>query len=137
MKSLFNAFIRLSFGPILLLTGLVSEANGGNPGGGDNRATTARVRYIPVNETQGVFNVVYSNVTGSRFSIEILDVDGDQLYRHIFTDKNFNRNFQLADPESYHKLVFVIYNYGDRSVQRFQAEASARWIEDVQVREIN
>ncbi len=135
MKSLCNAFIRLTFGLILLLTGLVSLANCNRTGGG-NGATTAEVRYIPVTETQGLFNVEYSNTNGSRFSIVILDVDGNQLYRHVFTDRKFNRNFQLADPESYSKLVFVIYNYGDRSTQRFEVEASTHLVEEVQVRAI-
>src|SRR5580658_10071705 len=135
MKSLFNAFSRLIFGSILLLTCAMANAHT-FPGGGRSGVHTAKVTYIPVTENQGVFNVVYNNEAGSRFSILILDADGNQLYNHIFTDKKFNRNFQLADPESFSKLVFVIHNLGDNSSQRFEVETSTRLIEDVHVREM-
>lgn len=105
-------------------------------GGGGSSARTADVTYIPVTESQGEFNVVYNNEAGSRFVLQILDQDGNQLYRHSFTDKKFSKNFMLADPDSYSKLVFVIHNLGDKSFQRFEVEANAHLVEDVQVREI-
>jgi hypothetical protein len=105
-------------------------------GGGGKGASTAVVTYIPVNESQGIFNVVYNNATGSRFVLQILDQDGNQLYQNIFKDKEFRRNFQLADPDSYSRLVFVIRNLEDHSFQRFEVEASTHLIEDVNVREV-
>ncbi len=138
MKSLCNAFVRLTFGLILTsflsVLGLVSLGNG--PAGGGRGASTAEVKYIPLSENRGVFNVTYNNDAGSRFSILILDADGNQLYEHIFTDKKFNRNFQLADPESYSKLVFVIHNLVDKSFQRFEVEANTHLVEEVHVKEI-
>jgi hypothetical protein len=68
--------------------------------------------------------------------LQILDEDGNQLYRKIFTDKKFSKNFELADPDSYSRLVFVIHNLGDKSFQRFEVEARTHLIEDVNVREI-
>jgi hypothetical protein len=117
-------------------TSLVSLANSSNPSGGRNDAATAEVKYITTAEGQGIFKVQYINATGSRFSIQILDADGDQLYQNISTDKKFDKSFQLADPDSYHKLVFVIHNFGDNSFQRFEAEASSRLVEDVRVQEV-
>jgi hypothetical protein len=105
-------------------------------GGGGSGARTADVTYIPVAEGQGIFKVVYNNEAGSRFVLQILDKDGNQLYQSIFTDKKFSRNFELADPDSYSRLVFVIHNLGDKSFQRFEVEASTHLIEDVNVREI-
>jgi hypothetical protein len=115
---------------------LVSLANGSNPSGGHIGDPTAEVKYITLAEGQGIFNVQYNNATGSRVSIEILDAEGDQLYQNISTDKIFNKNFQLADPDSYRKLVFVIHNFGDNSFQRFEVEASTRLVEDVKVQEV-
>jgi hypothetical protein len=115
---------------------LVSLANGNGPAGGSNGAATAEVKYITIAEGQGVFNVQYNNTTGSRFSLQVLDADGDPLYQNTYTDKKFNKNFQLADPDSYHKLVFVIRNFADNSFQRFEVEASTHLIEEVKVQEV-
>ncbi|HEV3413055.1 MAG TPA: hypothetical protein VG101_11275 [Puia sp.] len=104
--------------------------------GSGHSAGTAEVKYIPVSETQGVFNVVYNNEAGSRFLLQIEDQDGNQLYQNIFTDKLFNRNFQLAEPENYTRLVFLIRNLGDHSSQRFQVETNTHLVEDVNVQEI-
>jgi hypothetical protein len=106
-------------------------------GGSGSNAGTAGVTYIPVNDSQGVFHVVYDNTTGSRFVLQILDQEGNELYQKVFKDKNFNRNFQLADPESYHRLKFVIRNLGgDHSFQSFEVEASTHLVEDVNVQEV-
>jgi hypothetical protein len=109
---------------------LFSVLMGGHPGG------TADVTYVPLNEGQGVFNVVYDNPQGSRWVLQILDQDGNQLYQNVFTDKKFTRNFQLADPDNYFKLVFVIRNLGDKSLQRFEVETRTRLIEEVNVKEV-
>src|SRR5580658_6446712 len=100
-----------------LALGAGSLANGT---GGSNNANTAEVTYIPVPEGQGHFHIVYNNDKGSRFVLQILDQDGNRLYQNVFTDKKFSRNFQMADPDSYLKLVFVIRNLGDQSFQRFE-----------------
>lgn len=96
----------------------------------------SEVKYIPAAEGRGVFNVVYDNPAGSRFVLQILDRDGNQLYQNVFTDKKFAKNFQLADPDSYQKLVFVIHNLGDNSFQRFEVEATAHLVEEVKVQEV-
>jgi hypothetical protein len=103
---------------------------------GGHIGSNAQVKYIPVKDGQGVFNVVYNNPEGARFVLQILDQDGNQLYQNVFTDKSFSRNFQLADPESYLKLVFVIRNLGDRSTQRFEVESKTQLVEDVNVQEV-
>jgi hypothetical protein len=105
-------------------------------GGGGNSARTAEVTYIPVTGNQGIFHVVYDNAAGSRFVLQILDQDGNQLYQNLFTDKKFSKNFELADPDSYSRLVFEIRNLGDKSFQRFEVESSTHLIEDVNVREV-
>ena len=98
--------------------------------------SNAQVKYIPVKDGQGVFNVVYNNPEGDRFVLQIQDEEGNQLYQNAFTDKNFTRNFQLADPESYLKLVFVIRNLSDHSTQRFEVESKTQLVEDVKVEEV-
>src|ERR1700743_3641156 len=97
----------------------------------------AEANYIPISDNQGVFNVVYHNAAASRFTLQILDEAGDQLFQHTYTDKDFSRRFQLAEPDSYTKLIFVIRNLSDHSSQRFEVETSTHLIEDVNVKALN
>lgn len=97
----------------------------------------AEVRYIPGNSGELRFNVRYNNVLGSRFSVAILDDAGNQLYQDIFTDKNFDKTFLLADGELAGKLIFVIRNFADNTIQRFEVHAVDRMVKDVEVKEMN
>ena len=130
-KTISLSFLTVIFGGISLVT----FANGNEPIG-DRSAATAEVKYIAAKDGDGLFNVIYNNVAGSRFSIVVLDEFGDQLYQGFFTDRSFNRKFKLADPEITSKLTFVIRNFGDNSVQRFQVDATSQLIEDVEVTEV-
>jgi hypothetical protein len=131
-KTISLSFLTVIFGSISLVT----FANGNEPIG-DRSAATAEVKYIATKEGEGLFNVIYNNAAGSRFSIVVLDEYGNQLYQASFTDRQFNRKFKLADPESTNKLIFIIRNYGDNSVQRFQVDATNQLVEDVQVTEVH
>ncbi len=100
-------------------------------------ASAAEVKYLAGKDGDVLFNVVYNNVTGQRFSVLVLDEFGNQIYQHSFSDKRFDRKFKLADPESTNSLTFIIRNYGDNSEQRFRVDASNRMIEDVEVKEVH
>ena len=115
---------------------LVSLANGNGPVNGGNNANTAEVKYVTQKEGQGIFNVRYNNAAGSRFSLVVLDADGDQLYSYVYSDKNFEKNFKLADPESFRKVVFIIRNLNDNTTQRFEVEAICHEEEVVDVKEL-
>ncbi|HTR30173.1 MAG TPA: hypothetical protein VMH27_12940 [Puia sp.] len=103
---------------------------------GGHTSGSADVKYIPVTDSRGIFNVVYDNATGSKFVVRITDQDGNQIYQGTFSDKKFSRNFQLADPEGYSRLVFEIRSLGDHTSQRFEVETQTHLIEDVTVREV-
>src|ERR1700744_2060820 len=109
---------------------LIGLANGTGPVSGGNGANTAEVKYFFRQEGEGIFNVKYDNATGSRFSLVVLDADGDQLYQNVYTEKNFEKNFKLADPESFRKLVFIIRNLNDNTTQRFTVEAVSHEVEE-------
>jgi hypothetical protein len=137
MRTLFINIRKSLLTALLGGVSLVSLANGNGPvGGGGNSANTAEVKYVALKGGDGVFNVRYNNAAGSRFSLVVLDGDGDQLYSYIYSDKNFDKNFKLADPESFHKLVFVIRNLNDNTTQRFEVEASGHEVEEVEVKEL-
>lgn len=131
----------LSFSLFTLLlagTSLLSLANGGNDGGttGNTGASTAEVKYISGKDGENLFNVVYNNATGSRFSLIILDAEGNQLFQSQYTDKKFDKKFRLADPDEFAKLTFVIRNFGDNSVQRWEVNANNKMVEDIEVKEV-
>jgi len=115
---------------------LASLANGAHDPITGKSASTAEVKYVGNTNGEFFFNVLYSNETGSRFSVAILDGQGYQLYSGVYSVKNFDKNFKLADPESFGKLVFVIRNLGDNSVQRFEVDTNSRLVEDVVVKEV-
>jgi hypothetical protein len=116
--------------------GLVSLANGNGPVNGGDNANTAEVKYVTQKEGGGIFNVRYNNAAGSRFSLVVLDADDDQLYSYVCSEKNFEKNFRLADPENFRKLVFIIRNLNDNTTQRFEVEASGHEEEVVDVKEL-
>jgi hypothetical protein len=134
-KTLSLSLLTVIFGSV----SLVSFANGNEPIGDRNKtatAATAEVKYIAAKDGDGLYNVSYNNAGGTRFSIAILDEFGNQLYQGYFSDRNFNRNFKLADPESVSKLIFVIRNYNDNTVQRFQVDDTKQLVEEIQVKEL-
>ncbi len=137
--SIRKAITTTLFTAVLGGTSLVSMAGGhNNPIGEHNSASTAEVKYITGQGGEaGVFNVVYDNTTGSRFTLRVMDADGNQLYENVYTDKKFDKRFKLADPDSFGKLTFIIRNLNDNSVQRFEVEASSHLVEDVNVKEVN
>jgi hypothetical protein len=94
------------------------------------------IRYLPGKTGELRFNVLYNNASGARFSVAILDETGNQLYQDTYTDKRFDKVYQLSDSDITGKLIFVIRNFGDNSVQRFEVHAVDRMIEDVEVKEI-
>jgi hypothetical protein len=101
-------------------------------------ATSAEVKYLGNSTSEGnpLFNVLYNNSNGSRFSVRILDGDGNQIYIATFTDKKFDKKFKLAEPEIIGKLVFVIRNYEDNSEQTFEVNSNSHMEESIDVKEV-
>ena len=115
---------------------LASLANSHEPIG-DRSESAAEVKYIAANNGEFFFDVTYNNTSGSRFSVAVLDENGDQIYQNFFSDRKFDKKFKLADPESFGKLTFIIRNLSDNSVQRFEVNANNRLVEDVEVKEVD
>src|SRR5215470_4989579 len=102
----------------LMLAGasLVVRANNGNEGkkgSNGSSASTAEVKYIAANDGNYLFNGVYNNISNSRFSVVILDAEGNQLFQGQYSVKQFERKFRLEHPEEFGRLTFIIRNLGD------------------------
>ena len=120
--------------------GIGSFGSGNRADGGGTRdntsASTAEIEYIAGKVGEYLFHVVYNNVTGSHFSLTVLDAEGNQLFQSHYSDKKFDKKFRLADPEDFSKVTFVIRNFGDNSVQRWEVDAHNKVVEDVEVKEV-
>jgi len=109
-----------------------NETLGNHPGG----ARSAAVRCVGSVEGGTLYNVVYTNSTGARFSIKVLDNEGHQLFQGVYTDKQFDRKFKIADARNYDKLTFIIRNFQDNSVQTFEIDSTAPVTEEAAVKKI-
>ncbi len=116
----------------------VVSANDSLASTGDGRtaANTAEVRNISNKAGESLINVVYANPSGSRFSVSVIDGEGNQLFQAVFSDKRFDRKFKVADPEVFDHLVFIIRNFGDNTLQRFEVKTNNRLVEDIEVKEV-
>lgn len=126
---------------ILLISGsLISRAAGNEPNEPVEKrsgsATSAEVKYIGSNEGDPLFNVVYNNSNGARFSVKLLDSEGHQLFQGVYTDRKFDKKFKVTDAASYNKLIFVIRNFQDNSIQSFEINSNTRMVQDVEVTEV-
>lgn len=130
--------LRLSVMTFSLITGsLLTRAAGSDPVENPNgSASTAEVKYIGTNEGDPLFNVLYNNSTGAKFTVKVLDNEGHQLFQGVYTDRKFDKKFKIADAASYGKLTFVIRNFQDNSVQSFEINSNSRMVEDVEVKEV-
>src|ERR1700737_3145764 len=102
--------LRLSALIAVLITGtLITRAGGNDPvEKHSGSASTAEVKYIGSNEGDPLFNVLYNNSTGARFSVKVLDSEGHQLFQGVYTDRKFDKKFKVTDAANYGKLTFVI-----------------------------
>jgi len=135
-----KAFTFSLFTLVLAGVSLVGRANNGNEGKkgttGSTAAGTAEVKYIAGADGDYLFNVVYNNNSNSRFTVVILDAEGNQLFQSQYSDKQFDKKFRLEHPEEFGRLTFIIRNLGDNSVQRFEVDANSKLVEDVEVKEV-
>jgi len=125
--------LMLSGASLSVRAGSGEEKNGA---AGNTSANSAEVKYIVGSDGEYLFNVVYNNVSGNRFTLMVLDADGNQLFQSQYSDKKFDKKFRLADPDEFGRLTFVIRNNRDNSVQRFEVNSSSRLIEDIEVKEV-
>jgi hypothetical protein len=135
--------LSLSSLAIVLVTGTLS-ANGGDHKAGKRShehkpgsASTAEVVYIGNRGGEPLFNVLYNNNEGGRFSITVLDGLGNTLFTQSYADRKFDKKFTLADDlDTNGKLVFVVRNFSDNSTQSFEINSDTRLVEDVEVKEV-
>lgn len=98
--------------------------------------TRAAVRYIGTDNGSYLFNVVYNNENGEKFSVRIADSGGNILFTQTYTDKKFDKRFRLLKQDIDGKLNFTIKNLKDNSAQTFQVTTTEQVVEDVVVTKV-
>lgn len=130
-------FLNVAFvSAILLVTSLTTRADAGHQQPGGEGDKTAEVKYLGAPDGERLFNVIYDNNTGARFSVKVQDAEGTLIFQGSFTDKKFDKKFKLEGTDA-DKLVFTITNYGDNTSQVFEVNTNTRLVEDVEVKELN
>ena len=129
---------RLSVLTLSLITASQFSRAAGNDPVEDHKgsASTAVVKYIGSDEGDALFNVMYTNSTGARFSVKVVDSEGNQLFQGVYTDRKFDKKFKITDAGSYGKLTFVIRSFQDNSIKSFEINSNTRMVEDVEVKEV-
>ena len=96
---------------------------------------TATVKHIGNPQGSVVFQVQYDNLSGDRFSLTIKDNDGAILYQDIYTDKKFDKKFQLPQGEA-DKIKFIIKGIKNNHIQTFEVNTNTRLVEEVVVKRV-
>jgi len=127
-KRVMSAISKLTLGILLFVGTATTEVQAANNNPGEKNI---EVKYIGASEDAVIFNISVDNPSGSKFSVIILDEDGNQLFQEIYTDKKFDKRFKLQKPDK-HKLTFVVRNFKSADVKQ-TFEISTKYVEDVVV----
>lgn len=104
----------------------------GHPG----NASTATVNYAGIQEGSPLFNVLYNNISGAKFSVKVLDAEGNRIFLGTYTDRKFDKFFKILNTEGQGRLIFIITSFQDNSSQTFEISTDSRMVEDIEVKEI-
>jgi hypothetical protein len=127
-KRVMSAISKLTLGVLLFTSVAVTETQAATINPGDK---ITEVKYIGTSDDALLFNVSVDNPTGSKFSVIVLDEEGNQIFHEIYTDKKFDKKFKLPKSEK-NKLTFVIRNFKTADVKQ-TFEINTKYVEDVTV----
>ncbi len=105
------------------------------PAAAKGATTTAAVKHLGNPPGSAVFQVLYDNPSGEKFTVTIRDIDGSTLYQDSYTDRKFDKKYQLPKEQA-EKLKFIIKGTKTNQVQTFEVNSSTRVIEELVVRKV-
>jgi hypothetical protein len=97
--------------------------------------TNVAVNHVSTTADKLVFNVKIVNAEGKKFSIIVKDTDGNTLFHNSYSDKKFNKLFQLPKSDD-GKYKFIIKDDSGAQPQTFEVNSNVRFIEEVSVRKV-
>jgi hypothetical protein len=119
----------------VLFATTANAANGTtNPMHVDSVATTKpEIKYVGVDTDELLsFNVKYNNPTGRKFSLLVLDENGENLFSAVYNDKKFVKSFKLP-AFSVNNLTFLIQDAKGSYREVFNIDVNTRQVTDVVV----
>lgn len=129
-KTIISAISKLTLGIALCTAALaVNAQTSSNP-----VEKNADIRYMGLTADNMVFNVAYSNPNGNKFSVAVLDGEGTPVYQETFTDKKFDKKFELPRTDM-DKVTFVIRSSKDNDFKQ-SFEIDTHITEDVVVTKV-
>ncbi len=91
-----------------------------------------QIKYLGSTEDGVFFSVKYANTNGTGFTLFITDDDGELLYQSSYSDRAFNKKFNIS--RSLDKIKVVIKNDKEKLEQSFAININTRLVEDYVVR---
>ena len=122
-----SAISKLTLG-VLLFTAAVCTVHAATVNPGDK---ITEVKYVGNSEDAVFFSVTVDNPTGGKFSVIVLDEEGNAIFQEIYSDKKFDKRFKLPKSEK-NKLTFVIRNFKTADIKQ-SFEINTKYVEDVTV----
>ena len=94
--------------------------------------SNVQVKYLSAIEDAVLLSVKYNNTTSGIYTVKVADQFGETLYENDFTNKQFDKKFQI--PKSMGSVTISVTNYKDKTNQSFAINIGSKVIEDVVVR---
>lgn len=118
---------------VLFATTAKAAGNSGNPVSVDSVASKAEIKYAGLDADELLsFTVKYNNPSGRRFSLLVLDENGENLFNAIYSDKKFSKAFKLP-AASVNNLTFLIQGVKENFKEVFNIDVNTRQVTDVVV----
>ena len=136
MKQHFTAaFGRLIPGIFFLLVATATQAQSTSVNSG-RKEDTIQVKYLGAQDDLVLFNVTYPNPEGAAFSLVVKDQDGTELYKNVYSEKNFSKQFRLPRIDR-DRITFIIRSNKESDiVKTFQINVNSRYVEDIAVKKL-
>lgn len=97
---------------------------------GDKNKEVA-VTSLGVSEGKVKFNLKCQNADGDKFYVELMDTEGNKLYKEMFTDKHFNKTFVASSDLG--KIFLIVTNVKDKSRHKFEISTEERIVQEVSI----
>ncbi len=98
-------------------------------------SSSAVVTHIGNIDNSVLLKVQYDNLSGEKFALTIKDQNEEVLYHEVYSDKKFNKKFQLPK-ENAEKLQFIIKGMKTNQTQTFEVNTNTRLVEEMVVKKI-
>jgi hypothetical protein len=112
----------------ILTAGTFIQANANNSGEAVAAKASAEFTYAGSSKDQASFNIKFTNPSGEKFTLLVLDAKGDLFFKESYASKDFTKRFVLSKEDA-EKLTFRIQSGKqsfDQDINLFLSETKAR-----------